>query len=198
MNKLADNHSGNGQHLRHIPFRESVLTRLLSDSLGGNCKTTLIINASPCSYNVEETISTLRFGERAKKITTKARINQIKTPQQYRKELQAAQSEILKLYRIIEDCAYDITQAFRGTLNVENCKSYRKLLDLRKYTLSIINGNSSGRSNSNANGADKSSVGGSLLANILPDLTHLQCLKKVCCVNVVGILRKVNLQTVSR
>ena len=72
MNKLADNHSAaKGASLRHIPFRESVLTRLLSDSLGGNCKTTLIINASPSSYNVEETISTLRFGERAKKITTK-------------------------------------------------------------------------------------------------------------------------------
>ena len=87
MNKLADNMSaGSGQSMRHIPFRESVLTRLLSDSLGGNCKTTLIINTSPCSYNVEETISTLRFGERVKKIKTKARINQIKTPQQYRKQ----------------------------------------------------------------------------------------------------------------
>ena len=65
MKKLAEK-SG------HVPFRESVLTRLLSDSLGGNCKTTLLIAASPCAYNVEETLSTLRFGERAKKIKNRA------------------------------------------------------------------------------------------------------------------------------
>ena len=173
MNKLADNMSGSSGSLRHIPFRESVLTRLLSDSLGGNCKTTLVINASPCSYNVEETISTLRFGERAKKIKTKARINQIKTPQQYRKELQAAQTEIMKLYRIIEDCAFDINNAFKGTLNVENCKSYKKLLDLKKYTLNIINGKTDDDIGGHSN------VSNSLLANILPDLTNLQGLKKV-------------------
>eukprot|EP01083_Nonionella_stella_P017291 48360_1 len=51
---------------------------------------------SPCSYNVEESISTLLFGERAKKIKTKARINQIKTSQQYRKELHSAQTESLR------------------------------------------------------------------------------------------------------
>ena len=81
MSKLAENNENNTQSLRHVPFRESILTRLLSDSLGGNCKTTLIICCSPCSYNVEESISTLRFGERAKKSKTKARINQIKTAQ---------------------------------------------------------------------------------------------------------------------
>jgi len=187
MNKLAENNMSS-QSLRHIPFRESVLTRLLSDSLGGNCKTTLIINCSPCSYNVEETISTLRFGERAKKIKTKARVNQIKTPQQYRKELQAAQTEILKLYRIIEDCAYDIQQAFKGTLNVETCRSYKKLLDLKKYTLQIINGSNNNTSNNssssngdggNDSGGSKHNINTSLLANILPDLTNLQALKKI-------------------
>lgn len=48
----------------HVPFRESKLTRLLQESLGGNTKTTLLIAASPHEFNIEETISTLDFGKR--------------------------------------------------------------------------------------------------------------------------------------
>jgi len=46
----------------HIPFRDSKLTMLLKESLGGNSKTTLILASSMCSYNDKETLSTLRFG----------------------------------------------------------------------------------------------------------------------------------------
>jgi len=50
----------------HIPYRESKLTRILQESLGGNSKTFLIITCSPSRYNEAETLSTLRFGIRAK------------------------------------------------------------------------------------------------------------------------------------
>lgn len=50
----------------HIPYRESKLTRILQESLGGNSKTCLIITCSPSRYNEAETLSTLRFGLRAK------------------------------------------------------------------------------------------------------------------------------------
>jgi kinesin family protein 5 len=46
----------------HIPYRDSKLTRILQESLGGNSKTSLIITASPSIFNEAETISTLRFG----------------------------------------------------------------------------------------------------------------------------------------
>ena len=46
----------------HIPYRDSKLTRILQESLGGNSKTTLIIAISMCNYNDHETLSTLRFG----------------------------------------------------------------------------------------------------------------------------------------
>jgi kinesin family protein 5 len=49
-----------------IPYRNSKLTRILQESLGGNSKTTLIVTCSPSIYNENETISTLRFGMRAK------------------------------------------------------------------------------------------------------------------------------------
>nr|AAB26487.1 Klp=kinesin-like protein {clone XKlp3} [Xenopus laevis, oocytes, Peptide Partial, 332 aa] [Xenopus laevis] len=50
----------------HIPYRDSKLTRLLQDSLGGNAKTVMVANIGPASYNVEETLTTLRYSNRAK------------------------------------------------------------------------------------------------------------------------------------
>ncbi|XP_002167125.3 kinesin-like protein KIF3A [Hydra vulgaris] len=60
----------------HIPYRNSKLTRLLQDSLGGNSKTVMIANMGPASYNVDETISTLRYANRAKNIKNNAKINE--------------------------------------------------------------------------------------------------------------------------
>ena len=52
----------------HIPYRDSKLTRLLQDSLGGNTKTVMLANIGPADYNVDETLSTLRYASRAKRI----------------------------------------------------------------------------------------------------------------------------------
>jgi len=53
-----------------VPYQESVLTKLLRDSLGGNCFTTIVITASPHEFNRSETISTLRFGKLRKNPST--------------------------------------------------------------------------------------------------------------------------------
>ena len=58
-----------------IPFRESKLTRILQDSLGGNCKTVLIVTVGPSNKNIEETISSLNFGMRAMKVENRPRVN---------------------------------------------------------------------------------------------------------------------------
>lgn len=58
-----------------VPYRDSKLTRLLKDSLGGNCKTVMIVNVSPSSSQFEETINTLKYANRAKNIKTKAITN---------------------------------------------------------------------------------------------------------------------------
>lgn len=60
----------------HIPYRDSKLTRLLQDSLGGNSKTMMIATLSPASYNYDETLSTLRYANRAKNIKNKPKINE--------------------------------------------------------------------------------------------------------------------------
>merc|ERR1719411_597505 len=59
----------------HIPYRDSKLTRLLQDSLGGNSHTLMIACVSPADSNLEETISTLRYADRARKIKNKPIVN---------------------------------------------------------------------------------------------------------------------------
>ncbi|KAL3670400.1 hypothetical protein V7S43_004719 [Phytophthora oleae] len=61
---------------QHIPYRDSKLTRLLQDSLGGNAKTVMIANCGPADYNYNETLSTLRYANRAKNIKNKPKINE--------------------------------------------------------------------------------------------------------------------------
>mmetsp|Transcript_26448 Transcript_26448/g.39265 ORF Transcript_26448/g.39265 Transcript_26448/m.39265 type:complete len:530 (+) Transcript_26448:153-1742(+) len=61
---------------KHIPYRDSKLTRLLQDSLGGNTKTLMVAAMSPADYNYDETLSTLRYANRAKSIKNKPKINE--------------------------------------------------------------------------------------------------------------------------
>ncbi|XP_011299424.1 kinesin-like protein KIF18A [Fopius arisanus] len=68
INNLADG-------VKHIPYRDSKLTRLLKDSLGGNCRTVMIANIGPSSMSYEDTYNTLRYANRAKKIKTHIKKN---------------------------------------------------------------------------------------------------------------------------
>ena len=88
INSLTDGKS------THIPYRDSKLTRILQESLGGNSRTTLIINCSPSSYNDAETLGTLRFGVRAKAIKNKAKINAELSPAELKQLLKKAQSQV--------------------------------------------------------------------------------------------------------
>mmetsp|Transcript_9433 Transcript_9433/g.8181 ORF Transcript_9433/g.8181 Transcript_9433/m.8181 type:complete len:178 (+) Transcript_9433:651-1184(+) len=60
----------------HVPYRDSKLTRLLQDSLGGNTKTVMVANIGPADWNYDETLSTLRYANRAKSIKNKPKINE--------------------------------------------------------------------------------------------------------------------------
>merc|ERR1712224_890730 len=70
---------------KHMPYRDSKLTFLLKDSLSGNTKTVLFIAATLDSWNIDETISTMRFAERAKKIKNKVVVNRNFSPAQMKK-----------------------------------------------------------------------------------------------------------------
>lgn len=83
---------------QHIPYRDSKLTRLLQDSLGGNTKTVMIAAVSPADYNYEETLSTLRYASRAKAIKNKPKVNE--DPKDAL--LKQYESEIQKLKAMLE------------------------------------------------------------------------------------------------
>mmetsp|Transcript_987 Transcript_987/g.2351 ORF Transcript_987/g.2351 Transcript_987/m.2351 type:complete len:813 (+) Transcript_987:364-2802(+) len=88
INALTDGKSA------HVPYRDSKLTRMLQESLGGNARTWLVINVSPSSYNALETLNTLRFGNRAKAIKNKAVVNQIRTVEELEALLAQAERAI--------------------------------------------------------------------------------------------------------
>ncbi|KAL0249667.1 hypothetical protein GEMRC1_004896 [Eukaryota sp. GEM-RC1] len=83
----------------HVPYRDSKLTRVLQESLGGNAKTALIVVCSPSSCNISETLSTLKFGTRAKSIKNEARLNVVSGEGNagLTAQLVSAQDEIIKL-----------------------------------------------------------------------------------------------------
>ncbi|CBZ33703.1 kinesin heavy chain, putative [Leishmania donovani] len=82
----------------HTPYRDSVLTKILKDSLGGNSHTALVICCSPSPCHAQETLSTLRFGARAKAIENKAVVNRDLTAAQLRRMLETAKEEIERLH----------------------------------------------------------------------------------------------------
>lgn len=84
---------------KHIPYRDSKLTRLLQDSLGGNTKTLMIACVSPSEYNYDETLSTLRYANRAKNISNKPRINE--DPKDAL--VKEYQEEIMRLKQLLEN-----------------------------------------------------------------------------------------------
>ena len=83
----------------HVPYRDSKLTRLLQDSLGGNSQTVMIACVSPSDRDFMETLSTLKYANRARNIKNKVTINQDKSSRtiaSLRREIQQLQMELLE------------------------------------------------------------------------------------------------------
>ncbi|KAF3767810.1 kinesin-domain-containing protein [Cryphonectria parasitica EP155] len=104
INSLTDGKSS------HVPYRDSKLTRILQESLGGNSRTTLIINCSPSSYNDAETLSTLRFGMRAKSIKNKAKVNAELSPAELKMLLGKAKNQITTFENYIVNLEGEVQQ----------------------------------------------------------------------------------------
>ncbi|TMS04412.1 Kinesin-like protein KIF11 [Larimichthys crocea] len=103
----------------HVPYRESKLTRILQDSLGGRTKTSIIATVSPSSSNLEETLSTLEYASRAKNIMNKPEVNQKLTKRTLIKEYT---EEIERLKRDLA-AARDKNGVYLSTENYESMMS---------------------------------------------------------------------------
>lgn len=116
-----------GGRLAHVPYRDSKLTRLLKFSLGGNCRTAMIVCVSPSSRNYEETLNTLNYGQRARNIRTKVRRNALNVDQHvaaYCKKISEQQSDIAQLREINNQ----LVENARTALNCAQIKTEMRLL----------------------------------------------------------------------
>ena len=109
----------------HIPYRDSKLTRLLKDSLGGNSRTVMIANVSPFIYNFDDTYNTLKYAERAKHIKTKINKNIINYNSQY------LRNNYLNVIRKLHFKINDLENKLLFYENNNN-KNYLKSTDLTK------------------------------------------------------------------
>lgn len=90
----------------YIPYRDSKLTRLLKDSLGGSCRTVMITNVSPASFHFEETINSLKYANRAKNIKTNVKRNVLNVKyhiSEYVSLIKGLKSEISLLRNKLQD-----------------------------------------------------------------------------------------------
>lgn len=126
----------------HIPYRDSKLTRLLQDSIGGNAKTCLLITCSPSWFNLTETVSTLNFGARAKRIENKPRVNKELTVADYRRLMNEAnqtikeQAERIKILEAeIEELLQKVREGSGGELKVDT-----ELIDQLRSKINELDG----------------------------------------------------------
>ncbi len=107
---------------KHIPYKDSKLTRLLSDSLGGNTKTVMFANVSPASFNYDETVGTLRYASRAKLIKNAPKINEDPKDALLRKY----EEEIKNLKSLLEGNSNNLNNNLNNNVNV-NVKKNNKM-----------------------------------------------------------------------
>ena len=121
INCLADKAIGKNKNMLP-PYRDSALTRILQNALGGNSKTIMICALSPASINYEETLSTLRYADRAKKIQNKAVVNE----SEHDKMVRLLKEENGSLKKMIEDLQKKL-MGNEGELGTEDQEAYNEL-----------------------------------------------------------------------
>lgn len=110
----------------HVPYRDSKLTRLLTNTLSGNSKSWICTNIAPITAHCEETISTLHFATRAMRVKVNATLQKRFVPEQDAEELERLREEVSKLRERLE--TWDEIVKRNAMLEIENAR-LRKVLE---------------------------------------------------------------------
>ncbi|KAL3241326.1 tubulin-dependent ATPase KIP3 [Nakaseomyces bracarensis] len=162
INALCIN-GNNGRSRCHVPYRDSKLTRLLKFSLGGNCKTVMIVCISPSSTHYDETLNTLKYANRAKEIKTKLIRNQqslnrhvgsyLKMITEQKKEIDELRAREAKMLQVhlskykatreaidlaITDCVNNVRFQYTQVPKFRNCKLIKSLILCKRRFLQLI------------------------------------------------------------
>lgn len=127
INALVECNSMTHLGSKFVPYRNSKLTRILQESIGGNSLTTLVIACSMCSYNEKETLSTMQFGQRAKSIKNKVKANVERSAKELERLLNLAELKIKEYEKLIKKIGGD-PSVINNLLKIEE-KSEPVLVD---------------------------------------------------------------------
>lgn len=129
----------------HIPYRDSKLTRILQESLGGNARTTIVICCSPASFNESETKSTLDFGRRAKTVKNVICVNEELTAEEWKRRYEREKEKVGRLKGKVEKLEDELARWRAGeTVKIEEQVSLADIMEVSTPNVEAVNNKPSG------------------------------------------------------
>lgn len=123
----------------HIPYRDSKLTRILQESLGGNARTTIVICCSPASFNEAETKSTLEFGKRAKTVKNVVCVNEELTAEEWKRRYEREKEKVGRLKGKVEALEAELARWRAGeTVKTEEQVNLKDVMEVSTPNVEAI------------------------------------------------------------